>query len=79
MHLVVMLPKGMHDRTISMRAAGENLWLWPLSSAYTGKAPRQGFILGFGSTKASEMRSAVRRLASVLTGEDGELKFTAAR
>jgi GntR family transcriptional regulator / MocR family aminotransferase len=67
MHLVVTLPKGMLDREISLRAARQRLWLWPLSSAYLGKPSRQGFILGFGSTDAAEMPHAVRRLREVLT------------
>lgn len=67
MHLVVTLPKGLRDREISERAVGQNLWLWPLSACYLGKASRQGFILGFGSTAAAEMPSAVRRLRNVLT------------
>src|SRR5581483_7587622 len=62
MHLVVTLPKGMLDNKISVRAAAQKLWLWPLSACYLSKALRQGFILGFGSTKAAEMRQAVRRL-----------------
>jgi GntR family transcriptional regulator/MocR family aminotransferase len=66
MHLVLTLPPVMSDREISMRAADEGLWLWPLSTAYVGKNVRQGFILGFGSTKATEMRHHVRRLRKVL-------------
>ncbi len=67
LHLVVLLPEGLLDQEISMRAARQNLWLWPLSPSYLGKASRQGFILGFGSTEAAEMPCAVRRLRSVLT------------
>lgn len=66
MHLVVTLPPGLQDREIASHAAKGELWLWPLSSAYLGKPARQGFVLGFGSTKASQMREAVRRLRDVL-------------
>ena len=62
MHLVVTLPPGLSDRKISARAAQENLWLWPLSAAYASTNVRQGFILGFGGTKADEMPHQVRRL-----------------
>jgi GntR family transcriptional regulator / MocR family aminotransferase len=62
MHLTVMLPDGLRDREISARAARKNLWLWPLSSSYVGKAPRQGFILGFGNTTSSEIPEAVRQM-----------------
>lgn len=66
MHLTVMLPGAADDRKIAARAAEQNLSLWPLSPAYMGSAARQGLILGFGSTKASEMPKAVRRLRAVL-------------
>lgn len=65
MHLCVVL-KGIRDRDIVRRAARASLWLAPLSSSYAGKAPRQGLILGFGSTRTEEMSSAVRRLRAVL-------------
>ncbi len=66
MHLVVTLPSGLSDRKISARAAKEGLWLWPLSAAYVGAGVRQGFILGFGGTKADEMPHQVRRLRKVM-------------
>jgi GntR family transcriptional regulator/MocR family aminotransferase len=66
MHLVVTLPKLRRDEEISRSAAQQKLWLWPLSAAYSGKAVRQGFILGFGSTEATEMPRAVNRLRDVL-------------
>jgi GntR family transcriptional regulator/MocR family aminotransferase len=66
MHLTVTLPPGARDREVSARAAAEHLWLWPLSPAYLGATVRQGFILGFGSTKAADMPQAVQRLRDVL-------------
>jgi GntR family transcriptional regulator/MocR family aminotransferase len=66
MHLVVTLPKGLSDQEISKRAAAQNLWLWPLSTSYFGKASREGFILGFGSTTAADMPCSVRRMRNVL-------------
>jgi GntR family transcriptional regulator/MocR family aminotransferase len=69
LHLAVTLPKGYRDRTISARAALQNLWLWPLSPSYLGKNSRQGFILGFGGTTAKEIPQAVRRLRAVLVPE----------
>jgi len=65
MHLCVAL-NGISDREIAARAERTNLWLVPLSSSYAGKAVRQGFILGFGSTAASEMPDAVRKLRAML-------------
>jgi GntR family transcriptional regulator/MocR family aminotransferase len=69
MHLAVLLPKGLRDQPIAARAAREKLWVAPLSPAYLGDTPRQGFILGFGNTTAEEMPNAVRRLKSVLLAE----------
>jgi GntR family transcriptional regulator/MocR family aminotransferase len=71
MHLVVTLPPGMSDQKISARAAQEGLWLWPLSAAYAGSDVRQGFILGFGGTKASEMPHQVRRMRKAMRAESG--------
>ena len=68
MHLVMTLPAGSRDEDIAMRAAREGLWLWPLSTAYVGAKARQGFILGFGSTKAADMLRQVRRLRRVVVG-----------
>jgi GntR family transcriptional regulator/MocR family aminotransferase len=71
MHLVVTLPPGLSDQKISARAAQEGLWLWPLSAAYVGEDVRQGFILGFGGTKADEMLHQVRRMRKVVRTESG--------
>ena len=71
MHLVVTLPPGLSDQKISARAAQEGLWLWPLSAAYAGTNARQGFILGFGGTKADEMLHQVRRLRKAMRTESG--------
>jgi DNA-binding transcriptional MocR family regulator len=59
------------DQTISARAAQEDLWLWPLSAAYTGTDDRQGFILDFEATKADEMLQQVRRLRKAMRIESG--------
>src|SRR3984885_7725593 len=71
MHLVITLPPGLSDQKISAQAAQEGLWLWPLSAAYVGTNVRQGFILGFGGTKADEMHHQVRRLRKAIRGESG--------
>jgi GntR family transcriptional regulator/MocR family aminotransferase len=67
MNLAVKLPPGLADREISIRAAARNLWLWPLSTSYLGKPVHQGFILGFGSIKKSDIPTAVRRLKDELS------------
>jgi GntR family transcriptional regulator/MocR family aminotransferase len=73
MHLVMTLPAGLSDQQIARRAAEDGLWLWPLSSAYIGGAVRQGFILGFGGTKADDMPHQVRRLRKAMreSGHNG--------
>jgi GntR family transcriptional regulator / MocR family aminotransferase len=69
MHLAVTLAGGLRDHEVAMRAARQKLWLLPLSPAYLGKARRQGFILGFGSTRAAEMPQAVRRFRDALASK----------
>jgi GntR family transcriptional regulator/MocR family aminotransferase len=71
MHLAVTLPEGLHDRSVSLQAAREKLWLWPLSSAYLETPACQGFILGFGGTEAAEMPNAARHLREILTASPG--------
>jgi GntR family transcriptional regulator / MocR family aminotransferase len=68
MHLVITLPPGLSDQKISARGAQDGLWLWPLSAAYAGPHVRQGFILGFGGTKADEMLHQVRRIRKAMRG-----------
>jgi GntR family transcriptional regulator / MocR family aminotransferase len=76
MHLVIAFPRGCSDRAIASHAAREGLWLWPLSAAYAGERVRQGFILGFGGTKAEDMVYQVRRLrkATCESGHSGRSK-----
>lgn len=73
MHLAVTLPQGFSDQEIAVRAAGNGLWLWPLSPSYLGKNARNGFILGFGNTSVEEMPRAVTKLGTQLS----ELRATA--
>ncbi|UWZ85321.1 PLP-dependent aminotransferase family protein [Occallatibacter riparius] len=68
MQVAVTLPEGFNDIEISARGTTERLMLWPLSRYYTGKNPRQGFVLGFGSVPAEHIRSAVKRLRSLILG-----------
>jgi len=67
MHLAITLPKSCHDGQISLSAAEQSLWLWPLSPSYIAKPPQQGFILGFGSTPAPEILPAVRHLHKLIS------------
>jgi GntR family transcriptional regulator / MocR family aminotransferase len=65
MHLTAMLDTKHRDEEVAARAVRQKLSLWPLSRLYL-KHPRQGFILGFGGTTASEIPLAVRRLRTLL-------------
>jgi len=69
MHLVCALPEGTPDVEIGDRAAKEGLWIWPLSSAYLGTAPRPGFILGFGSVQKKDVPGKVQSLARLMSGK----------
>jgi GntR family transcriptional regulator/MocR family aminotransferase len=66
MYLTITLRNGCDDLEIAERAARQKLWVWPLSTCYQGKAPRAGFILGFGSTTVDEIPRAVRKFRNVL-------------
>jgi len=67
MHMTITLPAaGNRELEIAERAAQAKLWLWPLSSCYSGNVTRPGFVLGFGSTQVKEIRPGVRKLRSLL-------------
>ena len=66
MHLTILLDGGVRDSEIAARAAEKNLRLSALSLSYVGDAPRQGFVLGFGNTPASEIPGAIRLLKKLL-------------
>jgi len=66
MHLVVILPDGMPDREIAVRAAQDGLMVCPLSDFYQGDRVRQGLILGFGGANPTEMPFAVSRLRRIM-------------
>ena len=66
MHVAVTLQNRSCDLEIAERAARQNLSLWPLSPSYMGEVSRQGFILGFGGTRLTEIPNAVRKLRNLL-------------
>ena len=69
MHLAMTLPEGLNDQEIADRAARERLWFWPLSPSYMSDKPRQGFILGFGSTLPDQIPQAVRLMRSIVSAQ----------
>ena len=66
MHLTIFIEDGIDDSEIAVRAAERKLWLSALSLSYVGNAPRQGFVLGFGNARTSEIPGAVRLLKKLL-------------
>jgi GntR family transcriptional regulator / MocR family aminotransferase len=66
MHFTVTLPEGYSDTEIANKASQKRLWIWPLSPNYIGKKPRQGFVLGFGSSATNEIPRAVQTLRSLM-------------
>lgn len=66
MHLTILIDSSFSDTDIAAKAAERRLWLSALSLSYAGKAPRRGFVLGFGNARASEIPRAVRLLKKLL-------------
>lgn len=66
LHLAVLFPGLKSDIEFAVKVARHQVWLRPLSPAYVGEAPRQGFILGFGSGSAEEIPRAIRKIRGVL-------------
>ena len=65
MHFCMMV-KRISDREVAERAAARGITLVPLSRLYYGKAMRQGFIVGFGSTPVEQIPGAVRELRDAM-------------
>ena len=65
MHVVLELPRGTRDRDVAARAAKRGLWVAPLSACYAG-AGKPGLLLGYGSSRISEIPEAIRRLAALI-------------
>ncbi len=66
LHLTILIDGGIRDREIAAKAADKQLWLSALSLSYAGDAKRQGFVLGFGNARASDIPGAVRLLKKLL-------------
>jgi GntR family transcriptional regulator / MocR family aminotransferase len=63
MHLVALLPPGMSDVEISLRATEMGISAMPLSSCYRKPPLVGGFILGYGGTDERQIHDGVRKLA----------------
>jgi GntR family transcriptional regulator / MocR family aminotransferase len=69
MHLVAVLPAGANDYDIALRAARRGIAVLPLSSCFLGRRTQHGLVLGYGTTRASEIPDAVRKLKAILRGQ----------
>src|ERR1039457_4132549 len=63
MHLVALLPRGVSDVEISLRATEMGISAMPLSSCYARPPLVGGLILGYGGTDARQIHDGIRRLA----------------
>jgi GntR family transcriptional regulator/MocR family aminotransferase len=68
MRLTILLRGSRKDQEIAAKAQRQKLWVKPLSQAYVGKDPRQGLVLGFGSTRVDQIAGGVRLLKKCLSG-----------
>ena len=66
MHLVGLLPPGMHDVTISQKAAENSISAMPLSNCYLKRPSRPGLVLGYGASDRAQIQHGVRILSRVL-------------
>jgi GntR family transcriptional regulator/MocR family aminotransferase len=65
MFLSAVLPDGVPDREIAMRAAERGLRVYPLSRCYLTKPALSGFVLGYGGIRRDEIAAGVRTLREI--------------
>lgn len=66
MHLVALLPPGVSDVAVSVKAAKRGISAVPLSSCYAKPPKHGGLILGYGGTDPAQIREGARILATCL-------------
>ena len=64
--LTALLPPGVDDVAVSVRAAARGVSARPLSPCYLSPPERGGLILGYGVAGTQEIDSGVRKLASII-------------
>jgi GntR family transcriptional regulator/MocR family aminotransferase len=69
MHLTARLLKKARDIDIANRAAERDLWIWPLSIAYSGTPTLQGLMLGFGNVATQDIGRGVRLLREIVSSQ----------
>jgi GntR family transcriptional regulator/MocR family aminotransferase len=66
MHLVALLPPGIDDVAVSIKAATLGIAARPLSICYLHPPQRGGLILGYGGANVHEIREGMRKLATCI-------------
>jgi DNA-binding transcriptional MocR family regulator len=62
MHLVALLPSGIDDVAVCMKAAQKAVSAIPLSTCYLKPPTRGGLILGYGGANAHQIHDGIRKL-----------------
>jgi len=68
MRLTLLARRPLRDTAMAAQAARHRLWLAALPLSCAGAKPRQGFVLGFGNSRAAEITAAVRLLKKLVRG-----------
>ena len=68
LHIATVLPQDTDDRAVIRRMAGRGLTGMALSLCFTGPAPTNGLLLGFGGFDERALIAATRTLGEVLGG-----------
>jgi GntR family transcriptional regulator/MocR family aminotransferase len=66
MHLVALLPPGVDDVEVSIKAARKGVSARPLSPCYLHPPKRGGLILGYGGAQMEEILDSVRKLRTCI-------------
>jgi GntR family transcriptional regulator/MocR family aminotransferase len=66
MHLVALLPPGVDDVEVSIKAARKGVSARPLSPCYLHPPKRGGLILGYGGAQMEEILDGVRKLRACI-------------
>ncbi|MEP6898568.1 MAG: PLP-dependent aminotransferase family protein [Rhodanobacter sp.] len=66
MHLVALLPQGIDDVAVSIKAAKKGVSARPLSPCYLHPPVRGGLILGYGGAEVADILDGVRKLRTCI-------------
>ena len=74
MHLVILLPPGVDDRTVSYEASRRGISAMPLSSCRISSGGRGGLVLGYGGVSFRDMDEGVRKLRACIDENENRTK-----